>query len=213
LFLEARIRGGAISDAGDDSESDGPADDRKMAGKLKSDYASGGDGVNRDVGPCAAMGSFCSNKNLERNRHACNGCGKCMHIIGACLGKQDPETDSLLCGMCFYEDDIDRATLKKVSQSRLQDTEKDDSDCSEAEFEGPFCKVIHDTAFAFGAPCAIVKKAPQNLLPVADKDSGEAKDSDCEVLPAAPSVAHAPAAANKVPKGMLLESDKEDSDC
>jgi hypothetical protein len=66
--LAARIRGGASSDTGDESESDGP-DYRKMAGKLKSDYASGGDGVNRVVGPCAAMGSFCSNKNLERNRH------------------------------------------------------------------------------------------------------------------------------------------------
>jgi hypothetical protein len=77
LVLEARICGGASSDAGDESEPDGPDDsdgnvsdsgseafsdfaariskNRKIASNLKSDYTSGGDGVNQDVGSCAAM--------------------------------------------------------------------------------------------------------------------------------------------------------------
>jgi hypothetical protein len=95
-----------------------------------------------------------------------------MHIIGACLGKQNPDTDTLLCGMCF-NDDIDRAPVKKVPRGRLQDTDKEDWDFGEAEFEGPYCKVIRDAASAFCAPCPVVKKVPQHLLQATDKDSGE----------------------------------------
>jgi hypothetical protein len=129
-----------------------------------------GAGVNRSVGPCAAMGRMCGNPNLENNRHGCCVCGRQMHIIAPCCQRFDLENDVQVCGMCEYhgekevlhfsEDDDDEAVVvKKVGPVMSRDMlassedEEEESEDEEAEaFKTPRAK-------AKAAQAAVKKKA------------------------------------------------------
>jgi hypothetical protein len=109
--------------------------DRKKKA-VGSGVAPNGSGVISTIGACAAMGAFCHNKQLENARHYCSSCGKGMHIVGACCGRYDLNSDSQICGMCVYGGDNEgyskaAATSKKMSRDMLLDSDS----AEEAEFE------------------------------------------------------------------------------
>jgi hypothetical protein len=107
-------------------------------------------GVNRSVGPCAAMGSMCGHPDLENRRHSCSVCGHFLHIIAPCCSRFDLNNDVQVCGKCEYnadkevlnftdDDDDEVAVVKKkvppASRDMLatEDTDEDEDDDEEEE--------------------------------------------------------------------------------